>query len=245
MRSLKESLLNSQENYLFERNAGVVEASVEEYINDNYDVDGKLTFYPSIKNNQVSYVVNCDGDVKVTNGTMPKLTEGFVWGEVEGDFDCSAAGITSLEGAPEKVGGNFDCHSIYGLKTLEGAPKEVGGHFDCSNCPWFISLEGAPEIVEGNFDCHNSPRLTSLKGAPKEVGDRFDCSNCKSLKSLEGAPERVKGSFYCNNCKSLKSLKGAPKEVGDVFGCKFCEKLQSLEGAPKKVGTLECDARLK
>ena len=43
----------------------------------------------------------------------------------EGWFDCSNnPGLTSLEGAPESVGGGFNCSHNPGLTSLEGAPKE-------------------------------------------------------------------------------------------------------------------------
>jgi hypothetical protein len=42
--------------------------------------------------------------------------------------------LTSLEGAPEKVGKDFDCTNNQ-LINLEGAPKEVGKNFNCMNNP--------------------------------------------------------------------------------------------------------------
>lgn len=49
---------------------------------------------------------------------------------VEGDFLCNRNKLTTLEGAPKKVGGNFSCASNQ-LTSLQGAPQEVGGNFDC------------------------------------------------------------------------------------------------------------------
>ena len=51
--------------------------------------------------------------------------------------------------------GNFDCYSNQ-LTSLEGAPQEVGGYFDCRNNQ-LTSLEGAPREVRGDFDCHWNP----------------------------------------------------------------------------------------
>jgi hypothetical protein len=42
--------------------------------------------------------------------------------------------LTSLEGAPQYVVGDFYCHNNH-LTTLKGAPQYVGGHFYCSNNP--------------------------------------------------------------------------------------------------------------
>ena len=42
--------------------------------------------------------------------------------------------IPSLEGAPQEVGGYFDCRGNQ-LTSLEGAPREVKRDFDCSENP--------------------------------------------------------------------------------------------------------------
>ena len=49
---------------------------------------------------------------------------------VEGNFNCSANHLTSLEGAPKEVGGDFYC-SYNQLTSLKGAPEKVGGDFGC------------------------------------------------------------------------------------------------------------------
>ena len=49
----------------------------------------------------------------------------------------------NLEGAPEKVGGDFSC-SDNQLQSLEGAPEKVGGDFYCDQNP-LTSLKGIPE----------------------------------------------------------------------------------------------------
>ena len=41
---------------------------------------------------------------------------------------CANNQLTSLKGAPQKVGDGFDCSSNK-LRTLKGAPKSVGGTF--------------------------------------------------------------------------------------------------------------------
>jgi hypothetical protein len=105
-----------------------------------------------------------------------RLTDfkGVKFGVVTGHFDCDNNSLTSLEGAPKKVGGYFSCDNN-SLTSLEGAPQEVGGYFYCSNNS-LTSLEGAPKKVVGNFSCYNNS-LTSLEGAPQEVGGYFYCSN--------------------------------------------------------------------
>jgi len=93
--------------------------------------------------------------------------------ELPDDIDASAKGITSLEGAPETVKGNFDCFDNK-LTSLKGSPKTVGGHFTCSYNK-LTSLKGAPTKVGGDFICWDN-KLTSLDGAPKSVKGDFDCS---------------------------------------------------------------------
>lgn len=160
MKSLKEALLNRP------KNIDVSQVAVAEYININYKTKGKLTY----KATNGIYIVNCNGDVNVENKEIGKLTEGFVWEEVKGDFDCSLCwDLKSLEGAPKKVGGTFNCSNCQNLKSIVGAPKEVGLNFICSDCKNLISLKGAPEKVGEYFYCYNCQNLTSLKGAPKKA----------------------------------------------------------------------------
>jgi uncharacterized protein YjbJ (UPF0337 family) len=115
--------------------------------------------------------------------------------KVEGNFNCTGNKLTSLEGAPEKVEGDFYCY-INNLTSLEGAPKKVEGNFNCTGNN-LTSLEGAPEKVEGDFYCYNN-NLTSLEGAPEKVEGGFYCYS-NNLTSLEGAPKKVEGDFYCSS----------------------------------------------
>ena len=86
------------------------------------------------------------GDVDLSDLYLEKLPDFLEDVIVKGDFFCSNNSLTSLEGAPRKVGGGFYC-SNNSLTSLEGSPKKVGG----------------------NFFCHDN-KLTSLEGLPKEIG---------------------------------------------------------------------------
>lgn len=86
---------------------------------------------------------------------------------------------------------NFDCSAI-GLTSLEGCPKYVGGEFSCEDNE-LVSLEGGPKYA-GSYNCEFN-KLTSLKGAPEKVKWDFICSNNKTLESLEGCPKEVGGTF--------------------------------------------------
>ena len=132
--------------------------------------------------------------------------------------------------------GNY-LYAEHNLTSLKGAPKKVGGNFYCSYNS-LTSLEGAPESVGGDFYC-SSNRLTSLEGAPESVGGNFNCRD-NSLTSLVGAPESVDGGFYCDSNR-LTSLVGAPESVGMGFSCS-ANMLTTLEGAPEKIGgNFSCD----
>jgi hypothetical protein len=96
---------------------------------------------------------------------------------VRGHFSCSDNHLTSLEGAPQKVGRSFDC-SDNQLKTLEGAPQQVGKSFYCYNNS-LTSLEHCPIIIGSSFDCSRNS-LTTLEHCPTNVVGDFDCSNMKN-----------------------------------------------------------------
>jgi hypothetical protein len=184
---------------------------------------GKWTLNPQTGLVDVSGGFNCSSQ---------NLTDfkGVRFGVVTEHFKCGNNKLTSLEGAPQKVGRNFSC-SVNKLASLEGAPQEVGDYFACYDNE-LTSLEGAPKKVRLGFNCGNN-KLTSLKDAPQEVGGYFNCSR-NNLTSLKGAPKKVGEDFWCHD-NELTSLKDAPQEVGGDFWC-YHNELTSLEGAPQKVG---------
>ena len=72
-----------------------------------------------------------------------KDTEHGDWSgkEYDGSIYLSSSGLTSLEGSPDKVTGNFFINDNKGLESLKGAPHEVTGSFSVSDCD-LKSLEG-------------------------------------------------------------------------------------------------------
>lgn len=99
-----------------------------------------------------------------------------------GDFDCYRCNLTSLNGSPYWVGGNFWA-SENDLENLVGAPNFIGGDFLCG---WnnITSLEGAPKKVEGRFWINNNPGNFN-------VGDIVNKSN-------------PGGNIWVENSKTLK-----------------------------------------
>jgi hypothetical protein len=159
-------------------------------------------------------LIDVDGDFSCVQQDLTDF-KGVRFGYVKGGFYCNNNLLTSLVGAPQKVGECFYCDNNQ-LTSLVGAPQTVNESFYCYNND-LTSLEGAPQKVVGeNFYCQNN-QLTSLKGAPQTVGWSFYCRN-NQLTSLEGAPQTVNGDFHCDN-NQITSLKGAPQKVGGGFYC--------------------------
>jgi hypothetical protein len=65
--------------------------------------------------NPVTRKVDVSGSVYLYRQGLTRLP--FAFGKVVGDFGCSYNRLTSLEGAPREVGGNFWC-SIDGLQDV-------------------------------------------------------------------------------------------------------------------------------
>ena len=100
-----------------------MEIDTDCYITVNGDID---------RNNYKEYIgkkINVEGDVNISNLELTKIP--ITFGYVTGYFSCSFNKLTSLKGAPKKVGWDFYCQHN-NLTSLEYAPKEVGNDFDCS-----------------------------------------------------------------------------------------------------------------
>ena len=199
--AISEASLLDIEGTIENGEADIKKNLIEKFIKDNYS---PCNFTISDKPNKDGlYEVDADDVfVKIWSATDKKftsLTNGiFTWNNIEYRFDCNGSYITSLEGAPKKVGAYFDCNSCKNLKDLKGSPEFVGGNFTCEMCNDLLSLEGAPKIVGGDFNC------------------RF----CKSLKSLKGVPKTVNGDFICYKCAKefrTDSIKKLSKIKGLIF----------------------------
>ena len=99
-------------------------------------------------------LINVDGNFYCSEQGLTDF-KGVRFGKVSEHFDCCDNQLTSLEGAPKTVGGDFYCHDNQ-LTTLVGAPKTVGGSFDCDDNE-LTTLEGAPQKVDGGFYCNDNP----------------------------------------------------------------------------------------
>jgi hypothetical protein len=81
--------------------------------------------------------------------------------------EFSRVRLTSLEGAPEVVYGNFRC-DYNRLTSLNGAPKEVHGNFWCDHNK-LESLEGIINTTaNGSFACYDNP-IKIINYVPKGI----------------------------------------------------------------------------
>jgi hypothetical protein len=125
-----------------------------------------------------NYTINPDGSVDVDGAvhlSNMDLTEiPLKFGRVSKYFDCSDNKLTTLEGSPREVVGDFLCYRNR-LTTLEGAPREVGGGFYCQ-ANRLDTLEGTLKRVGGPFYCGMN-KLFTLKGVPEIFGGAFSFSS--------------------------------------------------------------------
>ena len=116
---------------------------------------------------------------------------GIKFGTIDGDFNCTANYLKTLEGSPRIVKGDFKC-SVNKLRTLEGGPIRVDGDYVASSNS-LESLKGSPEKVGGSFNCTGNS-LKNLEYGPKEVGGDFDAFYT-NIERIYGAPESIGGTF--------------------------------------------------
>lgn len=135
--------------------------------------------------NITDYTINSDGTIDVNGSvvmTRRKLKQlPLKFGTVSEYFICSGNALTSLYGAPTKVGEDFDCGSNF-LTNLEYAPIEVGGNYVCGFNN-LTDLIGSPSITHKNFLCVSN-LLTSLNGCPEEIHGDMHIGNNRHLQTL-------------------------------------------------------------
>jgi len=71
-----------------------------------------------------------------------------------GDIMLIDMNLTSLEGCPKIIKGNFDC-SLNKIESLEYAPKEIHGYFDFSYNK-VSNFDGIPEVISGTLYCNDN-----------------------------------------------------------------------------------------
>ncbi len=136
---------------------------------------------------KVKYILEEAGAEWTPEGWV--VGDGHVW-----FLNLGGLGLTRLPRF-KSINISFVCKNNQ-LTSLEGAPREVGGDFNCSNNN-LTSLEGSPREVGEDFSCSNN-NLTSLEGSPREVGEDFSCKNNPGNFTEEDvrAVSNVSGTIY-------------------------------------------------
>jgi hypothetical protein len=118
------------------------------------------------------YTINSDGSIDVDeNVNIIKRRIELLplrFNIVNGYFNCSNNGLTSLLGCPTKINGGFYC-DYNELTSLEYCPSVIGENssFYCNENN-LTSLEHCLNKIGGDFNCDDN-KLTSLVYYPREV----------------------------------------------------------------------------
>lgn len=151
--------------------------------------------------------LSCSNNFIVKPGMIlnGRMIEEQIPEEVNGIFDCSDLGLTTLEGCPTKVISSFKCNNNF-LTDLKGAPKYVLNHFYSLHNN-LTSLEGCPIFIQGNLRIQQEYDLLieqeyirtpyyDLENYGENQGDAYWLGLLK---------------YMINNKKDLNLVKGWPK----------------------------------
>ena len=131
---IKESLLDDEDVLMKDTGDKAIKNEILKFLKENYFQGDRCKISKKPINGK--YIVDCNTSLEVKNKNITSLTnEYFEFGVVNGNFNCLYCDfLTTLKGAPKKVGGDFYCYRCSSLTTLKGAPKEVGRDFYCTEC---------------------------------------------------------------------------------------------------------------
>jgi hypothetical protein len=183
---------------------------------------------------QADGTIDIPGDVTINlvsgDKSLPSVKDGkftIKFGTIGGNFICRGVKLSSLEGGPKKVTGQFDI-SKNELTSLVGSPEEVGSFFATDNKK-LTSLTGGPKIIKGITDTNKNQKefiydvsgcaLTTLEGnGITSFGPGgFNCGGNKitSLAGLGVVTSTGVTRFDCSN-NQLTSLNGIPRPIKDA-----------------------------
>ncbi|HDR9764138.1 TPA: hypothetical protein ACK3Q6_002691 [Burkholderia cepacia] len=152
------------------------------YIAGNLEIDWNdslTSLNGSPKTITGEFVCTRNASLKTLEGGPERVGAGVyispAWQKV-GDEKNKCCGLISLEGAPEYVGGNFDC-SDNELNSLNGAPKHVEGDFVCVSCS-LETLNGLGEVKgKLNIQCNPGLSLSEIAHIKAARGITLDSSD--------------------------------------------------------------------
>jgi len=130
---------------------------------------------------------NANGEYRIINKSI-KTLEGLFPETVNGWIELSNLNITDLVGCPSTLNNGFKC-VLTEITSLEGGPEYVTGDYHVGNNDQLESLEGAPTFIGGAAMLLWNPKLTDLhnvhKLMPEIRGDiRFGNSVTKNVLGL-------------------------------------------------------------
>ena len=174
-------------------------------------------------------VMNVIKNVKVSTQAVKNGALMVKFGVVNGKFDCSGVGLTTLAGAPSKCS-EFNCSNNL-LTSLQGSPQTVyDGTVDCSKNK-LKDLLGGPQT--GAF----TKLVGDVENAQRNTFYRYDCSN-NLLNTLKGYPQTssdlggatdvtvIMADFNCSNNKFLFVIDGVTATPGkqpmNIFNASNC-----------------------
>ncbi len=164
------------------------------------------------------------------------LPKGFI---IKGDLDLSDMQLTELPDlSTVTVEGSFNC-AMNKLTSLKGAPRKVGKNFICSSNK-ITSLEGGPIEVGGCYSCFNN-KLQSLKGCARFVGEIFDCRD-NNIQIWNDYPQSFSAILFNEKCQSEPDEEPISDEMKKMLS-HFLEKLP-LYGNEKTCSYAEFQALL-
>ena len=142
----------------------------------DYQINDDLTV-------DVNHVGHFDESVKITRENIVDGKLPIKFNKVKGGFEANWCGLTTLEGSPKWVGGNFQIVSNK-LTTLEHAPGYVGGGLNCRDNN-LTTLKYSPKKVGHDFN-----------GYGNGIGDGF-CLHENNIRDLEDFDCDFAGEFMC------------------------------------------------
>lgn len=238
MRSLKESLLNDEDDLV----GGLDKKSIIE----SWLLSQKVTSYKLLKNldivvNQACHIILSDEEEE-----LPQYIN-FSW--AKHNFTIVGKSLKTLRGCPKRCSGHFVVALCPKITSTIGVPQNAYS-LSFLVCDNLSKIEGLPNQIRNSIRFEFCPKLKSLKGCPKIVGNGFRCIGCDGLENLEGCPEvftEYNSSVVCSYCDNLKSLKKLPSKFFSL-SCHDCPKLTKegfMEGEVKFIQNLYAGDELK
>jgi len=173
------------------------------------------------------------------------------------NFFCTQNEITNLIGGPKEVGNEYNVNSNKKLTSLEGAPEELKGDyhktklisrgdFSAAECA-LITLKGGPKKISGSIAVDTN-KLTSLEGAPIIGESMISSDNPVDFEKIEATfVEENKEDLYntkhgywqglfnwmLSKNMNLSEIKTWPQDFLNSLDGKYIKMLSSYKGIKK------------